>query len=197
MIDVAENALETAINHYLNLDPNSQEKLSALNGKVLKLCVKPITVYFCFENSALNIKSHVADELITATLEGYPLAFIQLHFSSIENAPKLFKQELSIHGDMAFGQNVRDLFQTIDIDWQEYLSHFTGDIIAHELGNLFHRSTLFANTLSTNLQQNLTEYLQEEAKHLPCKEEIEDFCDDIDHLTLRADRLQAKLKENQ
>ena len=44
------------------------------------------------------------------------------------------------------------------------------------------------------MQQNLTEYLQEETKHLPAREEIEDFFDDVDNLKLRLDRLQAKMK---
>lgn len=195
MTTLAFSSFEKALNHYLNLDPKSRHKIAKLQGKTLKLYIKPIVVFFCFEEHKVCIKQNVSEENIIATLEGYPLAFIQLHFSSKENAPKLFKQDLSITGDIQFGQEVRDLFQTIDIDWEEYLSHFTGDIIAHEAIKFLNHTSRFAQKIGLNLQQSLTEYLQEEAKHLPTKEEIDDFCDDIDHLTLRADRLQARLDE--
>ncbi len=195
MKNFAATTFENALNYYLHLDPSSSTKLQALDGKILKLCIKPITVFFCFEQDKIVINQKITEDRVTATLEGYPLAFIQLHFASKENAPKLFKQELSIQGDLQFGQEVRDLFQTLDIDWEEYLSQFTGDIIAYEVNQLFQRSSLFASKLNVSIQQNITEFLQEEAKHLPCKEEIEDFCDDIDHLTLRVDRLEPTLNE--
>ncbi len=193
MKKLACSALEAAINQYLALDYNSAEKLKKLSNKTILLNIKPLELFFCFDETKIKIKSKHDLNKVDATIAGYPAAFIQLHFSSTENAPNLFKQDLSINGDLEFGQNVRDLFQTIDIDWQEHLSQLTGDIIAHECANVFKRSINFMNDVSQSMQQNLTEYLQEETKHLPCSEEIEDFFDDVDNLKLRLDRLQAKL----
>jgi len=194
MKQLASAALQEAINKYLALDPNSKIKLKNLSGKVLKLNIKPLEIFFCFEETQIKIKPELGSSEVNTTIEGYPLAFIQLHFSSTENAPNLFKQELTINGDIDFGQKARDLFQTIDIDWEEHLSHLTGDIIAHQCANLFKRTVSFTNDISQSMQQNLTEYLQEETKHLPAREEIEDFFDDVDNLKLRLDRLQAKMK---
>ena len=194
MKDLALQSLEKSVNYYLSLDPESVLTLQTLHGKILKLHIKPIVLFFCFENAKVKIKSQ-SDLNATATLEGYPLAFLQLPFLDKSQVPKLFKQELKISGDLEFGQQVRHLFQNIDIDWEEHLSQFTGDIVAHEVTNIFHRTTNFFKKINHSMQRNLTEYLQEETEHLPCKEEIEDFCDDIDHLKLRVDRLQATLKE--
>lgn len=196
MIDLALYSLEKSLNHYLALDPNSAEKLHALEGKILKLVIKPIEIFFSFENQFIKINSQPEKNIITATLEGYPLAFLQLPFLDKAQIPKLFKQELKISGDLEFGQHVRDLFQNIDIDWEEQISSMTGDIIAHELSQCFQYSKKFANKLTHSIQRNVTEYLQEESKDLPCREEVEDFCDDIDHLKLRVDRLDATLKES-
>jgi len=195
MKQLASAALQDAINNYIALDPSSKAKMKNLSGKVLKLNIKPIELFFCFEQSQIKIKTELESnkDLVDATIAGYPSAFLQLHFSSTENAPDLFKQELTISGDIGFGQDVRDLFQKIDIDWEEHLSHLTGDIIAHQCANLFKRSVAFANDVNQSMQQILTEYLQEETKFLPAREEVEDFFDDVDNLKLRLDRLQAKM----
>lgn len=196
MKDFAIQSLEKSINHYINLDPNATLKVQALSNNILKLCIKPVVLYFHFHEKHIQIKADNNDDNVTATIEGYPLAFLQLAFLDKKKVPQLFKQDLSISGDIAFGQNVRDLFQNIDIDWEEHISSFTGDIIAHELANIFSHSKKFTHNMLTSMQKNITEYLQEETAHLPCREEIDDFCQDIDHLKLRVDRLQAKLKED-
>lgn len=192
MKEFATKALENIINQYLSLDPKSQKRFQQLEGKTLKLVIKPLTLYFIFDQHKINVSDSQVDAKIDATIEGAPLAFIQLHFSSKEQIPTLFKQQLTISGDIDFGQEVRDLFSELDIDWEEYLSKFTGDIIAHQMTNLMEGSINFIHQTSSALQQSLTEYLQEETDSLPCREEVEDFCDEVDSLKLRVDRLYAK-----
>lgn len=193
MSNPANQTLESLLNQYLNLDPNSEARLAKLEGKTLKLIIKPITLFFIFEKQGIKIKQNLDDAQVDASIEGYPLAFIQLHFSHKAQAPNLFKQDLTISGDIDFGQDVRELFSELDIDWEEYLSKFTGDIIAHSLMNVFKDLTECTEQVSESMQQNLTEYLQEEIKILPNREEVSDFCDEVDALSLKADRLQAKV----
>jgi ubiquinone biosynthesis protein UbiJ len=45
----------------------------------------------------------------------------------------------------------------------------------------------------TNLRQDLTEYLQEESKHLPPRQEVEDFFTDISELRDDVERLEIKI----
>lgn len=192
MKNLALHTLNSAINHYLQLDPLSKQRLQKLEGKNLRLIIKPLTLFFLFQNQQIKLVDQFEGH-IDATIEGYPLAFIQLHLSSQENAPKLFKQKLTISGDLEFGQQVQTLFKDLDIDWEEHLSKLTGDVIAHEMSNIFKRSTNFASKLAQSMQDNLKDYLHHETRSLPCQEEINDFFEDIDNLRLRVDRLQANV----
>lgn len=193
-MSIALDTLTTVINQYLNLDPDSGARLKALEGKTLKLVIKPISLFFCFEDTGLIVKSDIGEQQADATIDGYPLAFIQLHLSS-KDAPNLFKQDLRIEGDIEFGQAVRDLFSKLDIDWEELLAGFTGDVVANQLGKFFDQGKTFFQEVSNSTVETLTEYLQEEAKHLPCREEVDDFCNDVDSLRFRVDRLQAKVNQ--
>ena len=40
-------------------------------------------------------------------------------------------------GDVELGQQVKTLFDEIDIDWEGHLARFTGDVVAFQVGSLF------------------------------------------------------------
>lgn len=190
----ALSALEKAINQYVALDPEIDEKRQPLEGKCLKLIIKPVTLYFSFDKDKITL-SNDSHQSPDATLEGYPLSFLKLHFSDADHLFSLFKTDISIQGDIEVGQQVKALFESIDIDWEEHLSQLTGDIIAHQVATVLKRTQTFGEGLLKSTQKNMTDYLQEECRLLPTKEELNDFYDDVDTLRLRVDRLCAKVKE--
>jgi ubiquinone biosynthesis protein UbiJ len=191
---LALSALEEAINRYVSLDPEASEKRRPLEGKRLKLVIKPVTLFFFFEKDKIKLLS-ATDKTPHTTLEGYPLSFLKLQLTDKHHLFSIFKTEISISGDIELGQHVKTFFERIDIDWEEHLSRLTGDIIAHQLSTIAKRTQAFSKRLLHATQQNITDYLQEECRVLPCKEELTDFFDDIDGLRFRVDRLEARLKE--
>lgn len=192
---IALAPLEKAINHYLSMDPDVYQKRKALDGKCLKLVIKPCTLYFLFEKEKIHVLSS-SKQKPDATLIGYPLAFLKLHFSDDAELFSLFKGEITMEGDIEVGQRVKTLFDTIDIDWEEHLSQLTGDIVAHQLTNIVKKTKDIGSRLIKSTQLNMTDYLQEECRILPTREELSDFFDDIDNLRLRLDRLEAHMKEH-
>ena len=105
----------------------------------------------------------------------------------------MFNDKIKISGDVELGQHVKQLFDEIDIDWEGHLAQFTGDIIAHNVGSIIRRGLAFKEQLNTSIRLDLSEYLQEELRVFPPKEEIEDFFNDIDELSLSVERLDAKI----
>jgi ubiquinone biosynthesis protein UbiJ len=128
---------------------------------------------------------------VDTLLTGSPLGFARLGLDSREDA--LFQGAVQIEGDTGIGQQFQDIFVGGDWDWEEQLSHFTGDIIAHQAGKLVRHTQRFLKDSSNTLADNSSEYLQEEAQVLPTRVEINYFLEDVDKLRADVDRLNARV----
>ena len=80
---------------------------------------------------------------------------------------------MEISGDTELAHQLSKILGTMDIDWEEQLSHFTGDLIAHRVGNLFRTARDWGANSSATLGLDIQEYLQEELRLLPGRLEIE------------------------
>ena len=89
---------------------------------------------------------------------------------------------------------LQDLLAGTDWDWEEQLSQLTGDVIARQVGNLARRSGQFISDSRHTLEQDVSEYLQEEARLLPTRSEVDDFLHDVDELRSDVDRLNARIE---
>jgi ubiquinone biosynthesis protein UbiJ len=189
-------ALQKTINHTLALDESMPAKIAALHGKVLEIIVAPLGVNFFirFAHQQLQLLADYegpADTIIHSS----PLGLIRLSFLPSSKARSLFNDKIRLSGDVELGQQVKNLFDELDIDWEGHLAHFTGDVIAHQLGSLFRYGLAAKKQLSQSLRHNLTDYLQEELAAVPPREEIDDFFNDIDKLSLDVERLQAHINQ--
>ncbi|MCH9755915.1 MAG: SCP2 sterol-binding domain-containing protein [Gammaproteobacteria bacterium] len=191
------SALQKAINHALALDPTTPQKIEALNGKILQMIVSPLDVHFfmCFNRQTIELLADCVDEPNT-TIYSSPLGLIRLSLLPASKVRSLFNDQIRMTGDTEFGQAVKQLFDGIDIDWEGHLAHFTGDVVAHQIGRFMRRGKRFKQSLKTSLKQNLGEYVQEEARLSPPREEIEDFMNDIDALALQVERLKAHINQH-
>lgn len=189
-------ALEKAINHGLALDPASYAKLAALKGKRLEIIVAPLGINFfiCFEDSQLKLLDSYEGQADTI-IHSNPLGLIRLSLLPASKARSLFNDKIRLSGDIELGQQVKKLFDELDIDWEEHLAHFTGDVVAHQLGSLFRQGLSFKNQLSDSLRSNMRDYLQEECRVFPPREELDDFFHDIDKLSQDVERLQAHINQ--
>ncbi|GGI84991.1 ubiquinone biosynthesis accessory factor UbiJ [Legionella impletisoli] len=189
-------ALQKAINHALSLDEASAARIHALQGKVLKVVINPLKVnfYISFSATMLQLHDYPPGEINT-TIESSPLGLIRLSVLPASKVRSLFNDQIKITGDTELGQRVKQLFDELDIDWEGHLAHFTGDVVAHQLGSFFRKGQEFTAYFSSSMQQNLTEYLQEEIQWFPPAEEVEDFCKDVDELLLDVERLTAQVNQ--
>ena len=54
-----------------------------------------------------------------------------------EDLTELLREDkIVIHGDVKTAQLLVDLLQQVDIDFEELLSQYTGDVVAHQVGKL-------------------------------------------------------------
>jgi ubiquinone biosynthesis protein UbiJ len=189
-------ALQKALNHALTLDASIPEKIQALHGKCLEIIVSPLNVHFfiLFANTEIQLLLSYPDHPDTV-IHSSPLGLIRLGLLPASKVRSLFNDKIKMSGDIELGQKVKRLFDELDVDWEGHLAHFTGDVVAHQIGSLFRQGRAFKQRLGTSMQQNVTEYLQDELRIFPSREEINDFFNDVDELSLRAERLVAHVNQ--
>jgi len=187
-------ALEQAINFALALDEQTPEKIAALQGKIVEMIISPLDVNFFirFEDGQLKL---LDDSPIAADtqIHSSPIGLIRLSFLPASQARSLFNDSVRMSGDMELGQSVKKLIDDLDIDWEGHLAHFTGDVVAHQIGSLFRQGHAFQQRIRDSLRNNLGSYLQEEARLFPPREEADDFFHDIDQLSMDVERLEAQI----
>lgn len=191
---VVSAALEAAINQVLQLDPDSVARLSALQGKVIAIELRSLDLAFYLIPQAdrLNVYGHFEGEPDTV-LRGTPLALARMGMVK-DAGDVLFAGDVEISGDVELGQQFQALLDRLDIDWEEHLSHITGDLVAHKVGNLVRGAMDWGQKTLNTLGQDTAEYLQEESGDLPSRAEVEAFLAQVDTLRADVDRLEARLQ---
>ena len=157
--------LEQALNHLID---QGNADLSALNGK---------TMYFALEDLPLNVNFICTNDRIFVTTDTSAGSDVDIKLKSSvflalfqgEDLTELLRQDkIIIHGDVKTAQLLVDLLQQIDIDFEEVLSKYTGDIVAHQIGKLAKSFKASDNPLE-RLKDELTALLITPKKSKPFK----------------------------
>jgi len=201
-------ALESTINAYLALDPQVQKKLAALQGRVIAMELESspgaglLTLYMLPGENGIELLTQYAGEPDT-TLSGTPLALAKMSLASKFDAANLgcpdasevmFSGDVVIRGDVELGQRFRRILDEMDFDWEEQLSHLTGDIIAHKAGNVVREVGQWWQQAINTLGHDTTEFMQQETELLPEAAELSQFMREVDILRGDLDRLEARIR---
>ncbi|NOY62884.1 MAG: hypothetical protein GXP10_07015 [Gammaproteobacteria bacterium] len=100
---------------------------------------------------------------------------------------------VEIRGDSELGQRFQAILNAIDVDWEEQLSKVTGDVVAHQLGNMARGVNQWLTETADSVAQDVGEYLQEESRDLPHPSQVAQFVADVDQIRMDVDRLDARI----
>jgi ubiquinone biosynthesis protein UbiJ len=185
--------LESALNKYLSLDTNSGSMLAPLAGKVIAINVQPFdeTIYLCPTTDSIQLLDQYPgqpDTLLTGSLSALGLMGL-----SATPMRAIFSDEVKIEGDIHAGQKFQDLFTKLDINLEQQLARFTGELVAHNISQLFRAGKEWSKESTETFRLNAAEFLQEETRDLPAKAEMDIFCQKVDDLRTDFDRLQSRM----
>ena len=186
--------LQKAINKAAALDETMPDKLAQLSGKMIQLLILPLQVKFfiTFQHGEVILLDRYEGQPDTV-IESSPLGLIRLSLLPVSKARSLFHDDVKLSGDTELGQQIKQLFDELDIDWEGHLAHFTGDVVAYQIGSLVRRGRSFKKQFVDSICDNVSEYLQEESRTFPSEEALNDFFDDVDTLAQDVERLEATL----
>lgn len=189
----ATGTLEASLNRLLLQDPETLAELTQLGDRVVGLQLKGagITLYFLPHAQGMQVMTQYAaepDVLIIAT----PAALIRLKLSD-QPQPTLFSGDVKMHGDIETAQRFQQILGKLDVDLEEILSRYVGDIAAHRLGNIGRGLTDWFKQANLTLGQNFSEYVQYEARDVATETELDEYSRAVDILRDDSERLAARI----
>lgn len=187
--------LQAAVNRYLALDPEHGLRVQKLKNKVVQLELADqykLQLHFMDKDIQFTSDLTLAPDVI---IQGTPLSLIHMTLSSEQQRHHFFGKEVLIKGNLELGQQIIDLFDQLEIDWEEYLSRLLGDVSAHQVGRIARGVKKWGLRTRDILLQDVNEYTHEEINLFPSPEALQDFFSDIDTARMDADRLEMRLKK--
>ena len=183
--------VEVALNAAIEGSSAARADLTRLSGKVIALKLEglPLTFWFLPQPGRLTV---AADYHGTADIEvRAPAASLMGAALRGDEAPP---RGMHVNGDAETAQVFSRLLKQADLDWEELLSRYTGDVAARQVGNVVRGIGRWGRDAAERLGRDFADYLQYESRDLPPRREVQGFLDQVDRLRDDAERLDARLK---
>jgi len=189
--------VEDGCNRLLRLDDATMRSLGDLDGKVFCLRVNregkgedgPQLFFFPSEGGFRIRPEH--DGSIDVTITGNPPAFLKLVMG--EFTPTLVGSgQMQITGDLELGQRFQKILKRVDIDWEEHLSRYVGDIAAHRIGYAARQFRQWTRHVGRTLRDDFNEVVTEELRVAVRQEAVDEFMSGVDRLRADVDRLEKR-----
>lgn len=196
---LALQGAEALLNQALSFAPLALQTLGRLDGKTISMQGRSpsFTLSLLCSDSSISLSSFEEPALSDACFSGPTFDLLRLLRQQNAQAPS---QSIHIEGDESLAQLFLTLTQQLDIDWEEWLSVYLGDITAHAIGRQGRRLARWAHKVRQSMQRNTREYLLYESRGVVGSDElhalskaIEDSADHVAKLELRIQQLQTRL----
>ena len=182
-------SFEMAMNMALYLDDNKGRAFEKLDGKVVELWIAPAkTPLFCLINQGKVSTQGVLNGEADVTLKTGMRQLIALS----QGEP--FEHKF-IKGDKAVGQQFVHAMQSLEIDWEEHLSHYTGDLIAFKVGHGIRSFMERKQSAKAYAGDTVREYLQFEINALPTSNQVEHFVKDVEKIHLDIESMAERINQ--
>lgn len=104
-------------------------------------------------------------------------------------------ERLLVDGNTALAHQLQRALSQLEPDWEAAMARYLGDVPAHFLGKSIRNAVHWSRNAVSTMNSNVEEYLHEESRALPGRRELEATFQDIDELSLRTERLEARLNQ--
>jgi len=182
-------------NKLLAMDDQVLERCSELQGSCIKIHVTDLDLsLFCHPgNWGIRLTLEEPARSIDATISGRLMALINLATQD-DKVTASIQEGVSINGNAALAQQMQKIFTELDLDWEEALSHYTGDILAYRIHRQARGARDWLRQSIGSLSQTSSEYLREEVRLTPTQIEFERFQQQTTLLKQDVERAEVRLR---
>ncbi len=188
---LAGRALETALNHVLSLDPDTAQRLAALDGRRISLHLRgpELALAVSVDGGKLRVGPPQDDgELRVAATPGSLLAML-LRRDDDGVAPG----KVEIAGDAELARRLEKLASRFAPDFEEAFARSFGDVLGVPLAKAMRKGLAHARESAAHLSEDAADWLRDEARVTVAPGEVDEFLDGVDTLRERSERLEARL----
>ena len=189
---LAGRALETALNHTLSLDPDTQQRLAALNGRSVQLHLRgpEIALAVTVEDARLKVGPPQDDsQLRVAATPGSLLAMM---FRRDDDGIAPGKVEIA--GDAELARRLEKLASKFAPDFEEAFARTFGDVLGVPLAKAVRKGLAHARETASHLTEDSADWLRDEARIALAPGEVDGFLDGVDNLRERSERLESRVQ---
>jgi len=187
-------SVENGVNRILRLDSTAMARLQPLTGKVIAVecAAPPLQLFILPSDEGLLLATQWAADA-DCTLRAPASSLLRLVLSKDKTAV-LHSPEVDLEGDSHALMALAQVLQDLELDWEYELSRWLGPVATALIsGHLRSRANWYQQGFAS-LNQNLAEYLSEEARTLVGQREAQARFDELDQLKLDLDRLEARFE---
>lgn len=198
------NALvESALNQALRWSNNGEQALQGLVGKTCIIHLQELDHALCFHfsNNKIDVLADehkqyceapddLPDETCWVSVSLFALDKLKQH----NQLTKLIKAgQLDFTGNLSILQGLSGLFSELEIDFEEVLSRYIGDVAAYKANSSLITIKEFASTQLTQLAKTFSDAALDEKPLGVRPIMLVNFSDEVLQLSADAERFEAKL----
>jgi ubiquinone biosynthesis protein UbiJ len=184
--------LETTINRILSMDDESRLELVKYAGRVIVVELTNTQQVFNITIIPTGIsleEPSVNPDIIIRGTPGNLLAY----FMAMKRDEPGKSGTIEIAGNIALAQKILAIISNLDPEWEEELSRWVGDSVAHGTGNTIRSVMKQAVHAATTLRNNTGEYLLYESDLVPDRQQVYEFNREVDSLRNDVERLKLRM----
>lgn len=187
--------LQRGLNRLLKLDPATQQRVAAMEGRALSVT---------FDGTSLALRIHVDEGRLQVgpvrpaagnedlQVGMSPGGVIGLIAARLGDQP-LPPGRVRISGDAGLARELEQLMARFQPDTDEIFARLFGDVIGHQLARTFGDALRWTRDGARALGEDLVSHVRDDRRDVVAAAEMEAFCDEVDDLRERSDRLAARV----
>jgi ubiquinone biosynthesis protein UbiJ len=127
--------IEKSLNYFINAN---NIDLAHINNKIISLRVDEIdlSLFFLCLNSRIFVIDSLQNKKVDVSILMNKSSFLSI-FKGATIEELLEAEDIEINGSVNTAQQLANLLSSSSIDIEELISQYTGDIVAHQIGQVF------------------------------------------------------------
>ena len=183
-------------NKLLGMDPQALQHCKALQGHIIAIELTDLQqTLYCHPGSwGMRLSLQAPAKEVDATIRGRLIGLANLSLQQ-EKLSTSIQERIEINGNPKVAQQFQKILTELDIDWEEQLSRFTGDVLAFRIGQGIRKTHQEVKRAVDSLALSGREYLQEESHAMPTLPEFQQFQQGVTDTRHDVDRLEARIEQ--